>query len=206
MSGRVKATLAATLTTLVALAGSGCVGPGTVQPIGDAFGPQGFHAPDRRSEAFATMEQGVVTDRGEAGTVSLARISASAFPMTRVPPLMGRYLTDADEAPGAPPVVVLGYDAWQTLLDGDPDPIGRVVELAGTGTVYSYAILHHPQNPAFEYPVLAVLVDLDEGVRVVSNLTDVAKDDVRIGMRVHAHYVPTASGATVPVFRPLGVQ
>jgi uncharacterized OB-fold protein len=82
----------------------------------------------------------------------------------------------------------------------------EVVELAGTGTVYSYAILHHPQNPAFEYPVLAVLVDLDEGVRVVSNLSDVAKDDVRIGMRVHAHYVPTASGATVPVFRPLGVQ
>jgi len=49
----------------------------------------------------------------------------------------------------------------------------EVAELSGHGTVYSFAILHHPQNPAFDYPVLAVLVDLDEGVRVVSNLTGV---------------------------------
>jgi len=84
--------------------------------------------------AFATMEQGAVSDRGDAGTVSLARISASVFPMTRVPPLMGRYLTEADERADAPPVVVLGYDAWQTLLDAAPDPIGRTVELAGTPT------------------------------------------------------------------------
>jgi uncharacterized protein len=82
----------------------------------------------------------------------------------------------------------------------------EVVQLAGTGTVYSYAILHHPQNPAFDYPVLAALVDLDEGVRVMSNLTDIDKDDIRIGLRVQVHYAPTASGATVPVFRPAEVK
>ena len=81
-----------------------------------------------------------------------------------------------------------------------------LVELAGTGTLYSYAILHHPQNPAFTYPVLAALIDLDEGVRVMTNLTDVDKDDIRIGMRVSVHYVPTANGPTVPVFRPIGAQ
>ena len=84
--------------------------------------------------AYTTMEQGLVTDRGEAGTVSLARITASAFRLTRVPPYLGRFLIDADERPGAPPVVVLGHDAWQTLLDGDPDPIGRTVQLGGTPT------------------------------------------------------------------------
>lgn len=78
----------------------------------------------------------------------------------------------------------------------------EVIDLAGTGTLYSYAILHHPQNPAFEYPVLAALVDLDEGVRVVSNLTDVDKDAIRIGMRVEVHFVPTANDALLPVFRP----
>jgi predicted permease len=82
--------------------------------------------------AYATMEQGFLGDRGEVGTVSLARISASAFRLTRVPPHMGRFLTDDDEQAGAPPVVVLGYDAWQTLLGGDPDPIGRTVQLGGT--------------------------------------------------------------------------
>ena len=78
----------------------------------------------------------------------------------------------------------------------------EVTELAGTGTVYSYAILHHPQNPAFEYPVLACLVDLDEGVRVVSNLTDIDKEDIRIGTRVEAHFVDAAHGSKVPQFRP----
>jgi predicted permease len=84
--------------------------------------------------AYTTLDQGLVSDRGESGTVDLARISASAFELTRVSPLMGRYLIEADERPGAPPVVVLGYDAWQTLLGGDPDPVGRTVQLAGTPT------------------------------------------------------------------------
>jgi hypothetical protein len=79
----------------------------------------------------------------------------------------------------------------------------EVVTLSGLGRVYSYAILHHPQNPAFDYPVLAALVDLDEGVRVVSNLVDVATDDIHIGMRVAVQFVPTAGGATVPVFAPV---
>ena len=81
--------------------------------------------------AYATMEQGLLSDRREAGTVSLARISASAFRLTRVPPQIGRFLADADEQPGALPVVVLGYGPWQTLLAGDPNPIGRTVQLGG---------------------------------------------------------------------------
>jgi uncharacterized OB-fold protein len=78
----------------------------------------------------------------------------------------------------------------------------EVVELSGRGTVYSYAVLHHPQHPAFDYPVLAVLVDLDEGIRLVSNLTEIAAADVRIGMRVEAAFVDTAGGA-IPVFHPV---
>jgi predicted permease len=84
--------------------------------------------------AYTTMETGVLSDRGEVGTVSLARISASAFRVTRVQPHLGRYLAEADERPGAPPVVVLGYDAWQRLLGADPDPLGRTIELAGVPT------------------------------------------------------------------------
>ena len=76
------------------------------------------------------------------------------------------------------------------------------VELSGGGTVYSYAALHHPQHPAFEYPVLAVLVDLDEGIRIVSNLTDIDPADVRIGMRVEVAFADTADGGAVPVFHP----
>ena len=76
----------------------------------------------------------------------------------------------------------------------------EVVELSGRGTVYSYALLHHPQHPAFEYPVVAVLVDLDEGIRLVSNLTDIDPADVRIGMRVEVAFVDTADGAQFRCF------
>ena len=79
-----------------------------------------------------------------------------------------------------------------------------VAELSGRGTIYSYAILHHPQHPAFDYPVFAVLVDLDEGVRLVSNIVGVAKEDIRIGMRVEVEFTSTAGEQKVPVFRPAG--
>jgi uncharacterized OB-fold protein len=76
------------------------------------------------------------------------------------------------------------------------------IPAAGTGTVYSFALLHHPQHPAFAYPVVAVLVDLDEGVRIVSNLIDVEPADVVIGMPVEVTFVATAEDMAVPVFKP----
>ena len=81
-----------------------------------------------------------------------------------------------------------------------------VVTLSGRGTLYSYAILHHPQHPAFDYPVLAALVDLEEGVRIVSNLTGIAAQDIRIGMPLEVQFEPTADGGQVPAFRPASTR
>jgi hypothetical protein len=78
--------------------------------------------------------------------------------------------------------------------------------LAGTGSLYSYAVLHHPRSAAFEYPVVAALVDLDEGVRIVTNLVGVDPADIRIGARVTVEYEPTKDDGVVPVFRPLAPQ
>jgi len=78
----------------------------------------------------------------------------------------------------------------------------EMVTLSGRGTVYSYAILHHPRHPAFEYPVLAALVDLEEGIRLVSNLVGVARAEIRIGMPVEVEFAATDGGHRVPVFRP----
>jgi uncharacterized OB-fold protein len=76
----------------------------------------------------------------------------------------------------------------------------EVVELSGYGTVYSWAVLHHPQNPAFDYPIKAILVDLDEGIRMVSNIVGVEPGSIRIGMRVAVGFESTAAGNAVPVF------
>jgi len=74
------------------------------------------------------------------------------------------------------------------------------VELSGNGIVYSYSILHYPQFPMFNYPIVAVLVDLDEGVRLLSELNDVNHDDVRIGLPVKVRFEDTCDGMEVPVF------
>jgi uncharacterized OB-fold protein len=78
----------------------------------------------------------------------------------------------------------------------------EVVELAGTGVVYSYAILHYPQHASFTYPVIAVLVDLEEGVRLVSNLVGVDASEVCIGMPVQVTFEATEREMAVPVFEP----
>jgi uncharacterized protein len=78
----------------------------------------------------------------------------------------------------------------------------ELVNLAGTGTVYSYSILHYPQIPVFSYPVVAVIIELDEGVRVVSDLEDAEPEEVRIGMPVTVRFVPTRDGVSIPVFAP----
>ncbi|MEI2704947.1 MAG: Zn-ribbon domain-containing OB-fold protein [Ilumatobacteraceae bacterium] len=77
-------------------------------------------------------------------------------------------------------------------------------EVSGGGVVYSCSVLHHPQHPAFDYPVVAALVDLDEGVRLVSTVVGVDAGAVRIGQRVHVRFAPTTAGGQIPVFAPEG--
>jgi putative ABC transport system permease protein len=56
-------------------------------------------------------------------------ISAAAFRIARVPPLVGRPLLTDDERLDAPAVVVLGHDVWTTRFAADRDVIGRRVRL-----------------------------------------------------------------------------
>lgn len=76
------------------------------------------------------------------------------------------------------------------------------VESSGKGTVYSYTVLHHPKFPGFEFPLTCVLVDLEEGVRLVSNLVGCDPSDVSIGMKVQAKVEQVDAATKLPVFRP----
>jgi len=78
-------------------------------------------------------ERNVLTGEGRVEGLRVAEITASAFPLTRVPPLLGRPLQPADEVPGADPVVVLAYDVWQKQFLHDPAIVGRVVTVGRTG-------------------------------------------------------------------------
>jgi predicted permease len=68
---------------------------------------------------------------GGATPAMAAAITASGFRVARAAPQLGRAFTDADERPGAPPVVILAYHVWQQRFAGDPNIVGRSVRLGG---------------------------------------------------------------------------
>ena len=47
------------------------------------------------------------------------------------PPLLGRYLIPTDERQGASPVLVIGHQAWQSHFGGDPQIVGKAINLDG---------------------------------------------------------------------------
>ncbi|QJT02682.1 hypothetical protein G9272_22235 [Streptomyces asoensis] len=79
------------------------------------------------------------------------------------------------------------------------------VEAGGEGTVFSYVVMHHPSFPAFSPPYAIGLIELAEGVRIISNVVDVPYDKVRIGMPVELEfraYDDEDGELVLPVFRP----
>jgi len=76
------------------------------------------------------------------------------------------------------------------------------VDASGRGTVYSFVMPRHPPFPWFEGTYIVVLVELEEGVRIVSNLCGVEPDDVAIGMPVEVFYEEFDGGLVLPQFRP----
>jgi putative ABC transport system permease protein len=89
---------------------------GTLQTIGDIG-------------AFQAIQRNIITSDGSVELASVAEISAAGFRIARVSPLIGRPIADADAAPDAVPVVVIGHDVWQRRFAGAPDVIGRELRL-----------------------------------------------------------------------------
>ena len=77
------------------------------------------------------------------------------------------------------------------------------VEASGRGRVFSFVMPQHPPYPWFEYPYIVVLVELDEGVRLVSNLCEVDPADVTVGQAVEVFYEHFDDDLVLPQFRPL---
>lgn len=76
---------------------------------------------------------------------------------------------------------------------------------AGTGTVFSYVVHRYPPVPGKELPIVIALVDLDEGVRMVGEVVDVADGDdgpeIEIGMRLRVGFRTIDDDLTLPIWR-----
>ena len=60
--------------------------------------------------------------------------------------------------------------------------------------------MHYPEIPPFDYPNAIVLVDLDDGVRITSQLEGVEPEDIKIGSRVIAQIKEVQEGLCLPIF------
>jgi uncharacterized OB-fold protein/acyl dehydratase len=77
------------------------------------------------------------------------------------------------------------------------------VEASGRATLYSFVVVHYPEVPAFDYPLVVGLVELEEGTRLVADVIGVAPSDVRIGMPLELEMVAFDDELTLPQFHPV---
>src|SRR5262245_1339188 len=63
-----------------------------------------------------------------------ARLTPNTLSVLRVAPIVGRDFSEADGAPGAPAVALIGYRVWQSRFKGDPNVAGTSVRLNGVQT------------------------------------------------------------------------
>jgi uncharacterized OB-fold protein/acyl dehydratase len=73
----------------------------------------------------------------------------------------------------------------------------------GAGSVHSYVVMHHPPIPGYELPMVVALVDLDEGTRLVANVTGCPPAAVHVGMRVQARIEAADEEMKLPFFHPV---
>ncbi|MFJ9739344.1 bifunctional MaoC family dehydratase N-terminal/OB-fold nucleic acid binding domain-containing protein [Streptomyces sp. NPDC101166] len=79
------------------------------------------------------------------------------------------------------------------------------VEASGEGAVFSYVVMHHPPFPAFDPPYAVGLIELAEGVRIVSDVVGVPCDKVRVGMPVRLEFRRYDDELVLPVFEAVAM-
>jgi uncharacterized protein len=78
------------------------------------------------------------------------------------------------------------------------------IKAQGHGVVYSFTVCHRPA-PGFEadVPYNIALVELDEGVRMMTTIVGCSLDEIRIGLEVEVTFDDVTPEVTLPTFRPL---
>jgi uncharacterized OB-fold protein len=74
--------------------------------------------------------------------------------------------------------------------------------LTGAGTVYASTVNRFPLSAEFEAPYVVALVDLDEGLRVMTNIIGCDPESVAPGMRVTVAFERVSDEITLPLFKP----
>ena len=73
----------------------------------------------------------------------------------------------------------------------------------GRGTIYSYTVVRQNRDPRWvaDVPYNVVLVDMEEGVRLMSTVVDCPPEQLEVGMQVEVVFDDVAEEITLPKFR-----
>ena len=79
------------------------------------------------------------------------------------------------------------------------------VKVSGKGKVYSFTICVRPGNPAFaaDTPYNVSIIELDEGVRMMSQVVECKNEDIKCDMPVEVVYKDVTPEISMPYFRPI---
>ena len=74
---------------------------------------------------------------------------------------------------------------------------------SGKGKIFSWTVVHRALHPSFkeDIPYGVAIVEMDEGVRIVSQVVDCPTDEIRLGMPVTIVYDDVTPEVTLPKFR-----
>lgn len=76
------------------------------------------------------------------------------------------------------------------------------IDASGRGTLHTFTVIHYPLVPGYEYPIIAIVVDLEEGERMASTLVECKPENVAIGMALRTVIHEDEDGFKIPFFRP----
>ena len=78
------------------------------------------------------------------------------------------------------------------------------VKVSGRGSVYTWTVFHQAYHPAYkdDIPYAVVVVELEEGPRMITNLMDCRIEDIKVGMPVEVVFDDVTEEVSLPKFRP----
>jgi uncharacterized OB-fold protein len=78
------------------------------------------------------------------------------------------------------------------------------VKSGGRGKVYTFTVTYQNQSAGFRenLPYIMAYVELDEGVRMLTNIVGCKPEEVKIGMPVEVTFEDATPEISVPLFKP----
>jgi len=77
-------------------------------------------------------------------------------------------------------------------------------EASGRGTIHTFTVIRQQGAKTFrdEVPYVVAMIELEEGPRMMGNVTGCPVDSVSIGMAVRAYAVEAEPGVAIPFWEP----